>query len=173
MLQGSVTQRGSSEEEQSASAHLAHKNQPANQMSNSALPGFDGWWESVTEVTASSIPSVPIGIRTVSRVRFLRLPDGSLEAKWKQDGWTRSYEKINEVATGQAFIARQNVGTGMNVGYLAQSHDYYSQLSSNELSAASLVDVVANGNYLGRYQTASVLHRVQPSHTGSCHLQQK
>jgi hypothetical protein len=135
--------------------------QGAITQSDSFPPSFAGAWKCVTVVVGSAVDTVSVGQRVESQVRFMAQPDGRVVAKWQQPGWTEAAERITRVNEREAALDRTNYfinhGEG---GWAAHSTDHYTEIAPNRISAYSNVEQFASGQYMGRYQTRSMLYRV-------------
>jgi hypothetical protein len=127
---------------------------------------FAGMWKCMTVVVDSAVSSVEIGQRMESQVEFAKADNGKILAHWSQPGWTESEMSVTALNDREADLKRTNQyavqGGGMS-SWTAESTDHYLQVEDNQIVAVSSVDQFINGQYLGRYQTKSVLVRVSDS----------
>jgi len=135
--------------------------QGAITQSDSFPPSFAGAWKCVTVVVDSAVDTVAVGQRVESKVRFMAQPDGRVLAKWQQPGWTEASEQITRVSDREAALDRTNyfVNHGEG-GWAARSRDHYKEIDPNRIAAYSDVEQFMSGQFMGRYQTRSMLYRV-------------
>jgi hypothetical protein len=128
-------------------------------MHDSFPPQFAGVWKVVTVVVDSAISSVPVGQRIESSVSFEQARDGRVLARWEQPGWTEANESVTPMSQNEVALERTNYYKGGGA-WAAHSRDRYLQLDSNRIAADSQVEQFVNGDFVGRYQTKSMLYRM-------------
>ncbi len=123
---------------------------------------FAGTWRCVTVVVSSALPSVPVGETIESAVSFIRQPDGRILALWEQPGWTEAQQKVQPVSENEASLERTNyfLEPGAGGQWAAHSRDHYLRLDNNRMQAESRVDQFVGGQFMGRYETRSMLYRL-------------
>lgn len=123
---------------------------------------YEGSWRCQTEVIDSAVPSVSVGQSIVCEIHFTRLPDGQVVASWNQPGWLQTQSSITIKGSLEACEDRINYyyGDGLNGAWAARCHDRFCQVGPDSIVSNSYVDQYRDGQYLGRYQTKSVLYRL-------------
>lgn len=130
---------------------------------NNTFPrSFEGSWKCETLVTDSGVDTVPTGSKLLSDVQFARLPDGRIVARWNQPGWTETQANAMTFNAKEARVDRTSYyfGDGVNGAWAARSRDHFVQINADTIAVKSYVDQYIDGQYVGRYRTASMLHRV-------------
>lgn len=131
---------------------------------NNTFPrSFEGSWKCETLVTESGVDTVPAGSKLISDVQFARLADGRIVARWNQPGWTETQANATTFNAKEARVDRTSYyyGEGINGAWAARSRDHFVQINADQIAVKSYVDQYIDGQYVGRYRTASVLHRIQ------------
>lgn len=123
---------------------------------------FQGTWQCVTVVLDSSVDMVPVGKQISSRLDFVRQADGSLKAKWQQDGWVQAQTSVTAFNSRQVMMDRTDYfyADSSGTAWAARSRDQFNIVGPNKIEARSEVDQYAAGQYLGRYRTQSILYRL-------------
>ncbi len=130
---------------------------------NNTFPrSFEGSWKCETLVTDSGVDTVPAGSKLLSDVQFARLADGRIVARWNQPGWTETQANAMTFNAKEARVDRTSYyfGDGVNGAWAARSRDHFVQINADTIAVKSYVDQYIDGQYVGRYRTASMLHRV-------------
>jgi hypothetical protein len=137
-------------------------------VANSYPDAFQGSWHCVTTVTDSGVQTVLAGQIMTSDVKFAKVPDGRIVAKWIQPGWTETQASITRFSKTDARVDRTNYYTaeGMENSWAARSRDQFSQTEPETIVAQSYVDQYIDGQFVGRYRTKSLLHK-QPTEIAS------
>lgn len=128
-------------------------------LQDSFPPAFAGVWKVVTVVVDSAVASVPVGQRIESAVAFQQARDGRVVARWEQPGWTEANESVTPMSQNEVAMERTNYYKGGGA-WAAHSRDRYLQLDANRIAADSSVEQFVNGDFVGRYQTKSMLYRM-------------
>jgi hypothetical protein len=123
---------------------------------------FAGLWRCESLVVASAVPDVSPGQRMISQVNFVKSAEGSVSMTWAQDGWTSTLTSLRVKGDSQASTSRVN--QYMTGNWSARSRDRYVKVSENLLVAESRVEQYLSGQYVGTYNTQSILYRVEPVH---------
>jgi hypothetical protein len=126
---------------------------------NSFPQTFAGMWKCVTVVVDSAVSSVPVGQRVESAVNFEQTNDGRVVARWEQPGWTEAQSSVVPMSQNEVALERTNYYRNGG-SWAAHSRDRYLQLDANRIAADSQVEQFINGQFLGRYETKSMLYRM-------------
>lgn len=123
---------------------------------------FAGTWRCVTVVVDSALPSVPVGETIESAVSFIKQPDGRVLALWEQPGWTEAKQHVQPFNENEATMERTNyfLEGGQGGQWAAHSQDHYLKVDPNRMTAESKVDQFVGGQFMGRYETRSMLYRL-------------
>ncbi len=130
---------------------------------NNTFPrSFEGTWKCETLVTESGVDTVMAGSKLVSDVQFARTADGRIVARWNQPGWTETQANAMTFNAKEARVDRTSYyyGEGVNGAWAARSRDHFVQIGPDTIAVKSYVDQYIDGQYVGRYRTASMLHRI-------------
>jgi len=132
--------------------------------------GFRGTWNSITEVTGSTVEGIVVGEQVTSQVRFAKLANDVTVAVWAQTGWSNNCSVLNLLNGQQAQVVRENEGLAENAGCREVSFDEYTRTGHDEMLVFSKVRMYVGESFAGCYTTRSFLHRVRPDGNLSvCH----
>lgn len=126
---------------------------------NSFPQTFAGWWKCVTVVVDSAVSTIPVGQRVESAISFEQLRDGRVIERWEQPGWTETASNVTPISTVEVALERTNFYR-RDGRWAAHSRDRYLQIDANRIAADSQVEQFVDGQFLGRYQTKSMLYRM-------------
>jgi len=148
---------------------MAVKQPPVNEqklstaiVSNSFPSSYAGKWRCETTVVDSGVSTILPGQKSVSEISFKHVPDGRTLASWTQPGWTESEANPISFSSEKARVDRTNYywGDGVQGAWAARSRDDFTRVSDNRMISKSYIDQYIDGQFVGRYRTASVLYRI-------------
>lgn len=125
---------------------------------------YEGNWQCETTVVDSAVGEVPIGVKTVSQVSFIRNATGTITSTWQQNGWAEGQSTVTAFNTTEAQLDRTSYYmVGSNAGlWAARARGQYTKVAADAIVAKSVVDQYMDGQYVGRYRTTSVMRRLRP-----------
>lgn len=126
---------------------------------NSFPQTFAGLWKCVTVVVDSAVSTIPVGQRVESAISFEQLRDGRVIERWEQPGWTETASNVTPISQVEVALERTNFYR-RDGRWAAHSRDRYLQIDANRIAADSQVEQFVDGQFLGRYQTKSMLYRM-------------
>jgi hypothetical protein len=120
---------------------------------------LEGVWQSSTQVTGSTVPSIMPGTVVQSMVQYSRDAKGDLVESWCEEGWTPSSASV--VKLDNAVMTTSHVSTqgGRGGSWSARTHDVFRMVSPNTMVGESIVDQYINGQLAGQYKTSSILRK--------------
>ncbi len=128
---------------------------------------YVGTWHCVTTVTDSALQLVAPGTVTECDIVFKRNPQGKVDVRWTQPGWTEAQSSISCFSTTQARLDRTAYywADGAGGAWAARSQDNFTLTSDKVMMSSSSVDQYLDGLYLGRYRTSSMLTKADTPQT--------
>jgi len=134
---------------------------------NTFPKSYLGDWACQTKVTDSTVATVSAGQTIDSEVTFYATAGGRVQARWNQAGWVETQNTANSYGKNEAKSDRTTYYFGENSqgSWAARSRDQFALTDADTISATSYVDQYIDGQYAGRYRTASVLKRISSNPT--------
>lgn len=123
---------------------------------------YQGAWSCETTVTESTIPTVLPGSQIRSEISFYQTADGRTQARYNQPGWVNNKSLAVTFNGTEAKADRTSYYFGENSqgSWAARTRDQFKQEDANTITAKSYVDQYIEGQYVGRYRSVSILHRM-------------
>jgi hypothetical protein len=119
---------------------------------------LEGNWKCVSQVVASNVPGVTPGKVVQSAVQYRKDGRGNLVELWFQNQWTPANSAVVKLDSDLLTSTHESTSPGNDGGaWSARSHDLYKIVAPTRIVAKSTVEQFVNGQFIGQYQTASVL----------------
>jgi hypothetical protein len=157
MLQGGV-QANSTVAPQQRLLLAANVSQAARR--DARARALEGVWQSSTEVTGSTVPSIMPGTVVHSMVQYTRDVRGNLVESWCEEGWapsSASVVKLDNAIMTTSHMSTQGARRGCS--WSACTHDAFKMVSPDTMVAESIVDQYIDGQFAGQYKTSSILRK--------------
>ncbi len=133
----------------------------AVQQSDARANLLEGNWKCVSQVVGSNVAGVAAGSVVESAVKYTRDGRGNLVEYWSQDQWTPASSAVVKLDTDLMTSTHESISPAANgAAWSARSHDMYKIIAPDRIVAQSIVEQFVNGQFVGRYKTASVLQKV-------------
>ena len=121
---------------------------------------MQGLWQCVTQVVGSNTPGVAVGTVVRCQVQYNRDAQGNLLESWTENGWTPSTAAVVKLDSDVITVSHLSSYPSRGGTISARSTDAIKLVAPDTIMARGTVNQFSNGQFIGQYQTASVLHRV-------------
>lgn len=133
----------------------------ANQQRAARASILEGTWQCVSQVVASNVPGVAPGNVVQSAMQYSLDRTGNMVGHWQQDQWSPASSAVVKIDSDLLTSSRESVNAGAGGrAWSARSHDMYKIIAPNKMLAQSIVEQFVNGQFVGKYKTASILQKV-------------